>query len=80
MRALLDAGAVVTNSTSGACLGYHMGLVAAGEICITASTRNFKGRMGSAEARIDMGAPATVAASAITGVITDPHSLAGARA
>ena len=79
VETLIVAGAVVTNSTCGACLGYHMGLVAAGETCITGSTRNFKGRMGSADAKIYMGSSATVAASAITGVITDPRSLKGAR-
>ena len=46
----MDAGAVVTNSTCGACFGGHMGLLADGEVCITASTRNFKGRMGSPQA------------------------------
>jgi 3-isopropylmalate/(R)-2-methylmalate dehydratase large subunit len=69
----MEAGAVVTNSTCGACYGGHMGLLADGEVCITASTRNFKGRMGSAEAEIYMGSPATVAASAIAGFITDPR-------
>lgn len=75
VETLLKAGAVVTNSTCGACFGGHMGVLAAGEVCITASTRNFKGRMGSAEARIYMGSPATVAASALTGVITDPRTV-----
>jgi 3-isopropylmalate/(R)-2-methylmalate dehydratase large subunit len=73
VETLMEAGAVVTNSTCGACYGGHMGLLADGEVCITASTRNFKGRMGSAEAEIYMGSPATVAASAIAGFITDPR-------
>ncbi|MBZ8134783.1 aconitase/3-isopropylmalate dehydratase large subunit family protein [Afifella sp. IM 167] len=78
VETLTVAGAVVTNSTCGACLGYHMGVLAPGEVCLTASTRNFKGRMGSSQAEIYMGSPATVAASAIAGVITDPRgSIAG---
>jgi 3-isopropylmalate/(R)-2-methylmalate dehydratase large subunit len=75
VETLMDAGAVVTNSTCGACFGGHMGVLADGEVCITASTRNFKGRMGSADAEVFMGSPATVAASAIAGVITDPRDL-----
>lgn len=70
---LTEAGAVVTNSTCGPCMGVHMGLLAPGEICITSSTRNFKGRMGSSDAEVYLGASATVAASALTGVITDPR-------
>ncbi len=72
---LVNAGAVVTASTCGACGGTHMGVLGDGETCITASTRNFKGRMGHNGARIYMGSPATVAASAIRGVITDPREL-----
>ena len=72
---IVEAGAVVTNSTCGACYGGAMGLLAPGEVCITASTRNFQGRMGSAEASIYLGSPATVAASAIAGVIADPRKL-----
>ena len=72
---LMDAGAVVTNSTCGACYGGHMGVLGDGEVCITASTRNFQGRMGSAEADIYLGSPATVAASAVRGVITDPREI-----
>jgi 3-isopropylmalate/(R)-2-methylmalate dehydratase large subunit len=72
---LMDAGAVVTSSTCGACFGGHMGLLGDGEVCITASTRNFQGRMGSPLASVFMGSPATVAASAVTGVITDPRDL-----
>jgi 3-isopropylmalate/(R)-2-methylmalate dehydratase large subunit len=75
VETLLEAGAVVTNSTCGACYGGHMGLLADDEVCITASTRNFQGRMGSPKASVYMGSPATVAASAVTGVITDPRDL-----
>jgi 3-isopropylmalate/(R)-2-methylmalate dehydratase large subunit len=73
LQDLADAGAVITNSTCGACFGYHMGLVGAGEVCLTSSTRNFRGRMGSPDADIYMASPATVAASALTGHITDPR-------
>jgi 3-isopropylmalate/(R)-2-methylmalate dehydratase large subunit len=75
VETLMEAGAVVTSSTCGACYGGHMGLLADDEVCITASTRNFKGRMGSAKASVFMASPATVAASAVTGVITDPRDL-----
>lgn len=73
LQDLADAGAVVTNSTCGACFGYHMGLLAPGEVCLTSSTRNFTGRMGSPDAEIYMASPATVAASALTGHVTDPR-------
>jgi len=69
---LAEAGAVITNPTCGACGGGHMGVLGPDEVCITASTRNFKGRMGDPSARIYMASPATVAASAINGVITHP--------
>jgi 3-isopropylmalate/(R)-2-methylmalate dehydratase large subunit len=74
---LVAAGATVTNPTCGACFGYHMGVVTAGEVCLTSSTRNFPGRMGSADAEIYMASPATVAASAIAGVITDVREWEG---
>ena len=73
IAALAEAGAVVTPSTCGACGGGHLGILGPNETCITASTRNFKGRMGDPSARIYMASPATVAASAIRGVITDPR-------
>jgi len=69
---LVEAGALVTNATCGACAGGHMGVLGPGETCITASPRNFKGRMGDPGARIFMASPATVAASALNGVITHP--------
>jgi len=70
---LVEAGAVVTNATCGVCCGGHLGVLGPNETCITASTRNFKGRMGHTSARIFMASPATVAASALKGVITDPR-------
>jgi 3-isopropylmalate/(R)-2-methylmalate dehydratase large subunit len=70
---LVEAGALITSPTCGACGGGHMGVLGPEETCITASTRNFKGRMGDPSSRVYMGSPATVAASALTGVITDPR-------
>jgi 3-isopropylmalate/(R)-2-methylmalate dehydratase large subunit len=75
VEAIAESGAIVTNSTCGACFGYHMGVLGAGEVCLTASTRNFKGRMGSPDAEIYMASPYTVAAAAITGHIVDPRRL-----
>ncbi len=72
IEVLMDAGAVLTPATCGACQGGHMGVLGPGETCITASTRNFSGRMGDPSARIYMASPATVAASALTGVVTHP--------
>lgn len=72
VETLMNAGAVVTNATCGACGGGHLGILGPNEVCITASTRNYKGRMGDPSARIYMASPATVAASAIAGVITHP--------
>jgi 3-isopropylmalate/(R)-2-methylmalate dehydratase large subunit len=75
VETLTDAGAVVTPSACGACGGLSMGVLGPGETCITSSTRNFKGRMGSPEARIFMASSAAVAASALTGTITDPRTV-----
>ncbi len=71
----IEADAMVTNATCGACYGGHMGVVGDGERCVTTSTRNFKGRMGSADSEIYMASPATVAASAIAGKLADPRPL-----
>lgn len=69
----IEAGAVTTNSTCGACYGGHMGVIGKGERCLTSSTRNFQGRMGSPDSEVLMASPATVAASAVAGVIWDPR-------
>ena len=74
-QTLLEAGAVVTPATCGACYGGHMGVLGPAETCITASTRNFRGRMGHETARIYMASAATVAASAVRGRIADARSL-----
>jgi 3-isopropylmalate/(R)-2-methylmalate dehydratase large subunit len=75
VQTLIDAGAVVTPATCGACFGGHMGVLGPGETCITASTRNFRGRLGDPTARIYMASPATVAASAVAGRIAHPGRL-----
>ena len=72
---LIKAGAIVTNPTCGACFGYHMGVLAKGERCLSSSTRNFKGRMGSPEAEVFLASSASVAASAIKGYIVDPREI-----
>ncbi len=75
LQILAEAGATVLAPTCGVCVGLHSGMIAAGENCISSSNRNFIGRMGSKEAGIYLGSPLTVAASALTGHITDPREI-----
>jgi 3-isopropylmalate/(R)-2-methylmalate dehydratase large subunit len=69
-----DAGCVVSAPTCGACLGGFMGVLGAEERCISSTNRNFVGRMGHPTSLVHLASPATVAASAIEGKLTDPRN------
>jgi 3-isopropylmalate/(R)-2-methylmalate dehydratase large subunit len=72
LEIFVRAGGLVLNPGCGPCLGAHQGLLAPEETCLATTNRNFKGRMGSSEAFVYLASPATVAASAIRGEITEP--------
>lgn len=74
VQTLVEAGATFVTPGCAACLGTHEGMLAAGERCITASSRNFPGRMGHTEAEIFVASPASVAAAAVAGKIVDPSN------
>jgi len=71
----LEAGCVVCNPHCGPCIGGSSGVLGPGEVCISASNRNFIGRMGSKDSQVYLASPLTVAASAVTGEITDPRKI-----
>ena len=75
LKIFIEAGAVVSTPTCGPCLGGYMGILAAGERCISTTNRNFVGRMGHVDSEVYLASPAVAAASAVTGKISAPEEL-----
>lgn len=75
LKIFIEAGAVVSTPTCGPCLGGYMGILAAGERCVSTTNRNFVGRMGHVDSEVYLASPAVAAASAVTGKITSPEQL-----
>jgi 3-isopropylmalate/(R)-2-methylmalate dehydratase large subunit len=75
LAALTEAGAILLSTGCGACAGYGAGVLAEGEVCISSTARNFKGRMGAGTSKVYLGSPYTVAAAAVAGKISDPREM-----
>ena len=77
VEAFVEAGAVFSTPTCGPCLGGHMGVLAAGESCVSTTNRNFVGRMGHPQSKVYLASPAVAAASAVLGRIAAPEEVVG---
>ncbi len=75
LEIFIEAGAIVSTPTCGPCLGGYMGILAAGERCVSTTNRNFVGRMGHVESEVYLASPAVAAASAVTGKISGPSEI-----
>ena len=75
LKVFVDAGCVVSTPTCGPCLGGHMGVLAAGERCVSTTNRNFVGRMGDTASEVYLASPAVAAASGVMGKIASPEQL-----
>ena len=75
LETFIEAGAVVSTPTCGPCLGGYMGILAAGERCVSTTNRNFVGRMGHVDSEVYLASPAVAAASAVTGKISGPEEI-----
>jgi 3-isopropylmalate/(R)-2-methylmalate dehydratase large subunit len=80
LAVLAQSGAILLSSGCGACAGYGAGVLASGEVCISSTNRNFRGRMGDSLSQVYLGSPYSVAAAAVAGHIIDPRDLLQRRA